>query len=144
MMRVARRLLAGICAIAALPAIAADPLPRVFFSPPQRAAITATRNATPGSSDSIAITVASPATPGAAGVDVVPRTPRLEGIVLARSGERFAWIGGKRYAEGERLGQWRLRISAHGVALLGNGGLVRQLRVGEAVRPEATVASAAP
>ncbi len=132
-------------AMSAMPAIAAESLPRIFFSAPQRAAITATRGAAPGTSDTIAISVTSPAAPATVGVEAPPPAQRLEGIVMARTGERFAWIGGKRYAEGDRFGQWRLRISAHGVALLRNGGVERQLRVGEAVGAgAAAVASTAP
>jgi hypothetical protein len=142
MMRGARHA-AWLLALCAMPAVAAESLPRIFFSPSQRAAITATRGATPGSSDTIVISVTSPAPSATAGGDALPRTQRLEGIVVARTGERFAWIGGKRYAEGDRYGVWRLRISAHGVALLRNGGVARQLRVGEAVGA-AAVAGTAP
>jgi hypothetical protein len=143
-MNPARRcLFALLIALAALPAAAAQPLPRIFFSPPQRATITQTRNATPATSDSIAISVTSTPASSPASTDAAPRGQRLEGIVLARTGERFAWIGGRRYADGGRFGPWRLRISTHGVALLRDGGVERQLRVGEAVGV-AAVASAAP
>ncbi len=138
-----RCLFAVLITVSALPVMAAQPVPQIFFSPAQRAAITAMRRATPAGSDAVAISVAASPAMTSAGTDAAPPTQRLEGIAMSRTGERFAWIGGRRYAEGGRFGPWRLGISSHGVALLRDGGVERQLRVGEAVGA-AAVASTAP
>jgi hypothetical protein len=130
---VLRNAFALLVAMAAMPAVAAESLPRIFFSPPQRESMTAMRRAAPATSDGIAISVTSPPASSPTNAAAAPRAQRLEGIVMSRTGERFAWIGGRRYAEGDRFGPWRLRISSHGVALLREGGVERQLRVGEAV-----------
>jgi len=130
----------ALLAVCTLPAAAATPLPRVFFAPQERAAITAMRRAGPQSNFTVAVAAASESTPATAAKS--PYAAKLEGISLARTGGNFAWIDGKRYADGASFGAWKLRISSHGVALMRNGQVERQLRVGEPVGKDASTRAA--
>ncbi len=103
-------------ALLATPAPAAE-LSRVFLSPAERAALTASRPAgrpLPSGVDSAA---ASP--PGTAPVTTVPRATRVEGVTFGVGRNQAVWIGGRRVADG---GYW-------------SGQRVRVLRVGMEVRP---------
>jgi hypothetical protein len=110
----------------------AQPLPRVFYSIEERQAITAMRRTGKDPNASVSVVTAAEAA-GSPTSDPLPRVMKLEGISLAHSGGVFAWIGGKRYAEGARFGDWQLRISPRGVGLQRNGRVERQLRVGEPI-----------
>jgi hypothetical protein len=129
---------------------AADPLPRLFFTPPERAEIVQLRSkvarlapgATIASSDTLAAATAeiSPAKP----IQVPPPVLRLEGLSIASSGDTFAWIGGQRYANGARVAGHRLEISAQGVVMVDAGGRSRRVRVGEALNGPERAAEAKP
>jgi hypothetical protein len=129
----------ALLALCALPALAAPPLPRVFYAPQERAAITARRRAGPEPGTSVTIAAPPGQSPDAGGA--LPQVVKLEGISLARTGGHFAWIGGRRYADGANYGPWQLRISRSGVALVRNGSTVRQVRVGEAIGGTGTKAA---
>jgi len=125
----------------ALPALAAAPLPRVFFAPAERAAITAMRRAGPESAATVAVTAAG----GQAASGTAPLSAaKLDGISLARTGGRFAWIDGRRYPDGAAFGRWRLRVARYGVDLLRGGRVERRLRVGEALAGRDAGTNAAP
>jgi hypothetical protein len=113
----------------------------MFYSPQERPAITAMRRMGPQPNATIAVV---PAVEGATPIvgDAMPHTMKVEGISLARTGGLFAWIGGKRFADGARFGGWQLQISRRGVALQRNGRVERQLRVGEAINMGAGVPAA--
>lgn len=110
--------------------------PRVFYSPAERAAITADRKKL--SQELMAGTgqQAAAATPPApasesAPVAAAPVASRLDGISLARDGKAYAWISGQRYLDGSSFGGRRLQVSANGIRLQGNPS--RLIRVGEAI-----------
>jgi hypothetical protein len=133
-----------------LQAAAADQLPRLFFSPPERAAIVQLRSKVarlaPGaaiaSSDTVAVAVAETNPPRP--VQVAAPVLRLEGLSIASSGATFAWIGGQRYANGARVAGHRLEISAQGVVMVDAGGRSRRVRVGEALNGPERAAEAKP
>jgi hypothetical protein len=126
---------------------AAAGLPRVFLSPAQRAALTASRLAgrpLPTVSDSAAATptsdsrsaeaaAASPA--GAAPATTAPTTTRIEGVTFGAGRNQAVWIGGQRIADGGYWSGQRVRVLRDGVQLVARDGRVRVLRVGMEVRP---------
>jgi hypothetical protein len=127
-------------ALISLQAVAADPLPRVFFTEHERAQIVQLRSkvarAEPGAAAPSSDTASVAATdevkaPGM--VQAAPPVLRLEGVSIASSGAMFAWIGGQRYANGARLAGQRLEISAQGVVMVDAAGRSRRIRVGEAL-----------
>lgn len=134
---------------------AAD-LPRVFFSPAERAAITRdrlagrsmARAAEPGTgqrrgsevADAAATSDAAPAV--AAGPAAVPapaadepagsnaRVARVEGVTVGRGSARAVWIDGERIADGARWRGYRVQVTADGARLVAADGSVRSVRVG--------------
>jgi hypothetical protein len=133
-----RQWLLPVLAVVSMHTQATQPLPRVFYAPQERSAITAMRRAGPQPNATVAVVTASDAeaAPTSGGL---PRVMKLDGISLARTGGLFAWIGGKRFADGAQFGSWQLQISQSGVALRRNGRVERQLRVGEAIGQGADV-----
>jgi hypothetical protein len=111
---------------------AAEPLPRVFFSPADRTAIIALRR-----QSAAGITATAPTSPTASGSATAevkappPAALRLDGISIAPDGQTFAWVSGHRYRNGSMLGSARLLISRDGVRLTGTGNRDRLIRVGE-------------
>lgn len=57
--------------------------------------------------------------------------PRLEGVSLPKDGRAHAWIGGRRYQDGELYQGLRIRVVRNGVQLARAGGQGRLYRVGE-------------
>lgn len=139
--------------LAAVRAPAAD-LPRVFFSPAERAQITRDRLAgrplarnveSPGrverapvagegSAASVATSpdTARPSAPSASS-DAAPstgRVARVEGVTVGRGGGRAVWIDGERIADGARWRGYRVQVTDDGARLVAGDGSVRQVRVG--------------
>lgn len=130
----------------------AEPLPRVFFSPAERTAITAQRHsgrpfeaqqpfappqrdaAAPGATASPTETAAmAAAQPPSA--PVVARTRRIDGITVGRDARPVAWIGGERIVDGANWGEYRIRVERDGVRLVAGDGSVRRVRVGMELPP---------
>jgi hypothetical protein len=148
-MNILRRCLGACVALVWLHAAAADPLPRLFFTPPERAEIVLLRSKArlaPGAAIASADTVAAAAaeTSPSRPVQVAPPILRLEGLSVSSSGATFAWIGGHRYANGARVAGHRLEISAQGVLMVDAGGRSRRVRVGEALNGPERAAEAKP
>lgn len=122
-----RRVCHGVIALSLLGAASgvarAEPLPRVFFSPAERAAITAQRHS------------GRPfeAHPPSAPVTTRPR--RIDGITIGRDARPVAWIGGERIVDGANWGQYRIRVERDGVRLVAGDGSVRRVRVGMELPP---------
>lgn len=122
-------------------AVAAD-LPRVFLSPAERAALTASRSSgrpLPSASPSSA-TAATPearsADPATSSAPVAaPRRVRIDGVTFGAGRQQAAWIGGERIADGGYWSGQRVRVIRDGVQLVARDGSVRRLRVGTEVRP---------
>ena len=74
---------------------------------------------------------------GVAATDVAPGAiagpPRLQGVSLKDDGRAYAWIGGRRYQDGEVIDGQRLRVLRNGVQLLGVAGSGRLYRIGEGI-----------
>jgi hypothetical protein len=148
-MNILRTCLGASVALVWLQAATADPLPRLFFNPAERAEVVLLRSKArlaPGaaiaSSDTAAVAAAetSPSKP----VQVAPPILRLEGLSVSSSGATFAWIGGHRYANGARVAGHRLEISAQGVVMVDTTGRSRRIRVGEALNGPERAAAAKP
>jgi hypothetical protein len=124
---------------------AAEPLPRVFFSPTERTAITAQRHsgrpfeaprdgATPGMTAALVDTTATAAAqPPSA--PVATRARRIDGITVGRDARPVAWIGGERIVDGANWGEYRIRVERDGVRLVEGDGSVRRVRVGMELPP---------
>jgi hypothetical protein len=163
-MKILRLWLVAGLAMIPLHAVAADALPRVFFSPQERAEIVQRRNIAvrtpPGAAvpapgavaaaATTAITATTTATVAAADgnnpgpVQATPPVLRLEGLSIASSGATFAWISGQRYANGARLAGHRLDISAQGVVMVDSSGRSRRIRVGETLNGPVRTAAVKP
>jgi hypothetical protein len=159
-MKILRQWLVAGLAMIPLHAVAADALPRVFFSPQERAEIVRRRNIAvrtpPGAAVpapgavAAAATTATTATIAAADgnnpgpVQATPPVLRLEGLSIASSGATFAWISGQRYANGARLAGHRLDISAQGVVMVDSSGRSRRIRVGETLNGPVRTAAVKP
>jgi hypothetical protein len=141
---------AAAAAMTTLQAMAADALPRVFYTPQERADIVQQRSAVsrlpPGAAAPAPTTVALAAAENTAPVSTQVATPvlRLEGLSVSSSGTTYAWIGGQRYANGARLAGHRLDISAQGLVLVDASGRSRPIRVGEAINDPARAAGTKP
>lgn len=127
-----------------LPTWSAGAEPRLFYTPAERARVTAERAAvlaaealTGASVHTLVAPAASEnlASPAAAGLarSAIAGPPRLEGVSLARDGRAHAWIGGRRYQDGDLFEGRRLRVMVNGVQLVGAAGPGRLLRVGDAM-----------
>jgi hypothetical protein len=143
---------AGI-ALTSLQAVAADALPRVFFTPQERAEVVQRRSVAvrtpPGVAAPAPTAVVTTAAAAADGGPPVPAqaTPpalRLEGLSVSSSGATFAWISGQRYANGARLAGHRLDITAQGVVMVDASGRSRRIRVGEDLGSPALTGGAKP
>lgn len=149
-MNFTRTLLAAGIALTSLQAVASDALPRVFFTPQERAEVVERRSVVlrtpPGTTIPAPGAVAIPAADANPSGPVQAATPvlRLEGLSIASSGATFAWISGQRYANGARLAGHRLDISAQGVVLVDASGRSRRIRVGEVLSGPALTARAKP
>jgi hypothetical protein len=139
-MNIPQRLLAVSLAVLTLQGHAAEPLPRVFFTEPERAAIVA-RRGTDRADLTAGAAIQSDAAPAAA---APARAARLEGISIAHGGGNFAWIDGKRYANGARYGNHRLEVSRQGLILHDSRGRTRRIRVGEQIDAQRRTTVAAP
>jgi hypothetical protein len=124
-------------------AIAAE-LPRVFFTPAERATISAHRAAGRPLGEPVAPATApatAPRSDASASVVVAAGTPplaprrRIDGITVGRAAQPVAWIGGQRVADGASWGEYRVRVERDGVQLIGADGSVRRLRVGMELPP---------
>ena len=119
---------------------AGDVQPRVFFSPSERAAITAQRQFLRHGMpvpQALADTAAPPPANHAA-------PARVDGVSLARKGRLFAWISGRRYEDGAQLGRFRIRVTASGVLLVDSVGVSRLVRVSQPLGSVASAAETAP
>ncbi|MEO8313674.1 MAG: hypothetical protein ABI645_02670 [Pseudomonadota bacterium] len=110
--------------------------PRVFYSPTERPGITANRKkllleslAAADQPSPALIAAAAEHAEGAASSNSSAAHSRLDGISLARDGNAYAWIGGRRYDDGSSYGGRRLRVSREGIRLQDNQS--RLIRVGE-------------
>lgn len=110
----------------------------LFYAPAERARVTAERSGMLVSESVASVIVSSG--PGAVEAVPVARTgaPRLEGVSVPASGRAHAWIGGRRYQDGEQFQGQRVRVLHNGVQLTGAGRPGRLYRVGEAIRGAAT------
>lgn len=120
---------------------AAD-LPRVFFTPAERAAISRDRLA--GRSKvrneesreerargpSRVAVVAGPAGDPAGDPASGSRGARVEGVTIGRDRARAVWIGGERIADGARWRGYRVQVTDDGARLVAADGAVRRVRVG--------------
>jgi hypothetical protein len=156
-MNILRTWLAAALAMTSLQAVAADALPRVFFTPQERAEIVQHRSvvvrtpqgtAGPGPGTSVpvpgAVSVATADANPPGTTQASPPVLRLEGLSIASSGATFAWISGQRYANGARLAGHRLDISAQGVVMVDASGRSRRIRVGETLNAPVRTAGARP
>jgi hypothetical protein len=114
-------------------AFAASADAKLFFTPAERARVTAERAAmlaieTEAGGAAAFTSAVAPAIPAAAA-----GKPRLEGVSLPGSGRAHAWIGGRRYQDGELYHGQRVRVLRNGVQLVGAGANGRTYRVGEAM-----------
>ncbi len=121
---------------------AAAGLPRVFLSPSERAALTASRLSgrlpLPAAEAAAAAPLAARGAPEPAApvpAPTTPRTARVEGITFGAGTTQAAWIGGERIADGGRWAGHRVRVMRDGVQLVARDGSVRQLRVGMEALP---------
>jgi hypothetical protein len=134
-----RRVCHGVIALSLLGAASgvarAEPLPRVFFSPAERAAITAQRHSgRPFEAPQPAATAATAAAqPRSAPVTM--RARRIDGITVGGDARPVAWIGGERIVDGANWGQYRIRVERDGVRLVAGDGSVRRVRVGMELPP---------
>jgi hypothetical protein len=110
-------------------------LPRVFFTPAERAAISAQRFAGRPFAAESATLVASGAPAPAAVTAVAPRARRIDGVTVGRDAQPVAWIGGERIADGSSWGEYRVRVERDGVRLIATDGSMRRLRVGMELPP---------
>jgi len=119
------------------------PLPRVFFSAAERAAITAQRHS--GKPFEVQAPAVSPREPSPPPLpaDAAPPLPaaltararRIDGITVGRDTRPVAWIGGERVVDGAAWGAYRIRVERDGVRLVAGDGSVRRLRVGMELPP---------
>jgi hypothetical protein len=137
-----RRAFAASLLVACAAAVAADPLPRVFFSTAERAAITAQRHSGRpfDAQPPVALAQRDAATPGvtAAQPPSAPdatRARRIDGITVGRDARPVAWIGGERIVDGANWGEYRIRVERDGVRLVAGDGSVRRVRVGMELPP---------
>jgi hypothetical protein len=123
---------------------AAAELPRVFFTPAERAAISAQRFAGrpfaaepgPAVAAGAAAPTAADATPAGAAAPVPAlRARRIDGVTVGRDAKPVAWIGGERIPDGSSWGAYRVRVERDGVRLVATDGSVRRLRVGMELPP---------
>jgi hypothetical protein len=110
----------------ALPAYGGEPLPRVFYDDAERSVIVAHRRAG-------ATIHEEPAAGATTGTAPVSNIQRLDGIAVARAGTHVAWINGRRYIDGSRLGDWRVQVTPQGVTLHRSTAHSRLFRVGETI-----------
>lgn len=161
--RLAGVLLTVLCWFPVTEPRAAD-LPRVFYTPSERAAITAARRSgraivVPSSSaaaSDIAAVPPSATAPAAAtsplaaqadGDDparspvssgpatAASRSARVEGVTLGRDARAAVWIDGLRIGDGGRWGRYRVRVTRDGARLVAPDGSVREVRVGMELVP---------
>jgi hypothetical protein len=122
-----RRVCHGVIALSLLGAASgvarAEPLPRVFFSPAERAAITAQRHS------GRPFEAQPPSAPE------TMRARRIDGITVGGDARPVAWIGGERIVDGANWGQYRIRVERDGVRLVAGDGSVRRVRVGMELPP---------
>jgi hypothetical protein len=135
---------AVVLAAALVTQAAAADLPRVFLSPAERAALTASRlagRALPSQPD----TAATPALPAPDGRPQDPAAPspagtakraaRVDGVTFGVGRNPAVWIGGERIADGGYWSGQRVRVTRDGVQLVARDGRVRLLRVGMEAPP---------
>lgn len=146
-----RQILAALgMSLLSLQVLGADPLPRVFFTPQERAEVIQQRAAVvrgkPSDGNPVqgAAPMPVPEAVSAPPVPVARQLLKLEGLSIANGGATFAWINGQRYADGARLAGHRLEISAQGVVMVDDSGRRRRIRVGEALDAPAVPGGAKP
>lgn len=122
-------------------------LPRVFFTPAERAAISAQRSAgrpfavepavgvASGATVPAAVAADAPAAPVAPAPSAALRARRIDGVTVGRDTKPAAWIGGERIADGSSWGVYRVRVERDGVRLIAVDGSVQRLRVGMELPP---------
>lgn len=119
-------------------AAAAAELPRVFFTPGERAAITARRlaggvpavAAVPAAADARVPDAPRPADSEVAAMPSRPGTVRLEGVSNGPKSSRAAWIGGERVPDGGQWRGYRVRVLGDGIRLFAADGSVRRVVIG--------------
>jgi hypothetical protein len=136
-------LLALSCVPSVVPSCSqAAELPRVFFTPAERAAITRDRLAgrpvasrTDERDATAAAAIAPSGETGEVPARAAPRAARVEGITVGRDARPVAWIGGERIVDGANWGEYRIRVERDGVRLVAGDGSVRRVRVGMELPP---------
>lgn len=136
------RVRAGLALTVALLAgrVGAAELPRVFFTPVERAAISAQRVAgRPFAAEAATVVAAGGAASLPRSVAVtaplMQRARRIDGVTVGRDSRPIAWIGGERIADGSNWGTYRVRVERDGVRLIATDGSVQRLRVGMELPP---------
>jgi hypothetical protein len=134
--------LAAVSLLPMLSALGAEP--RLFYTPAERARVTAeradmlAREARAGAPLDTTVVPADSEVPGTqaateAAPDTIAGPLRLQGVSLKDTGRAYAWIGGRRYQDGELIDGQRLRVQRNGVQLLGATGSGRSYRIGEVI-----------
>lgn len=128
----------------------AGPLPRVFFTPAERARISAARlagrplpaTAAPAEGGarvdvpaSAAATTTNPGEPAGTPASAPLRSARVDGLTLGHGSAAAVWIGGERITDGGRWGRWRVQVRRDGARLRAADGTVREVRVGMELMP---------
>ncbi len=119
-------------------------LPRVFFTPAERAAITrdrlagrplASREDVPAAKVATAAAAAAATAPPSEASEVPARAAaraaaRVEGITVGRDARPVVWIAGERIADGGTWRGYRVRVTRDGARLVAADGSERHVRVG--------------
>lgn len=126
---------AGLLVLLMLPgAFACGAESKLFYSAAERTRVALERRAmlatdAAGSETQIISSIAAASAP-----PVPAGPPRLEGVSLPQGGRAHAWIGGRRYQDGELYQGLRIRVVRNGVQLARAGGQGRLYRVGETMQ----------
>lgn len=125
----------AVAAAIAWPAAAQESLGRLFFTPGERAQITAAR-----------VGGALPAQAAALPTPAAPQEITLSGVVLRTSGAGLiAWLDGRQVADGAVYAGWRVRILDAAVVLSDAGGRRLLVPVGRTVAlPQGVLVDRAP
>lgn len=124
-------------------AAGAAELPRVFFTPGERATITARRLAAGGlpagavlsaTADGAVTDAPRSAHATAATAPLGRDVIRVDGVTYGPESSRAVWIGGERVADGSRWRGYRVLVARDGIRLIAVDGTVRRVRVGSELR----------
>ena len=137
-----RPITAALLALSCVPSfvpscLQAAELPRVFFTPAERAAITRDRLAgrpvasrTDGRDATAAAAIAPSGEAGEVPARAAPRAARVEGITIGRDARPVVWIAGERITDGGTWRGYRVRVTRDGARFVAADGSERHVRVG--------------